>query len=603
MKYLLHIFALVAILLIVHPPSRVLAVGEFQADYDVQYAISPAGKTIVTQHVTLTNKLSNFYPQKYSLLLDSDKISNVIAYDDGGVITPAISVKDGKTDLTLSFNTKALGVGKSTKFSLRYEHAGVASKNGSIWEVYVPGVVNDPDVGTYEVTLSVPPTFGEIAYLSPYPANDRKWTKDQMIQGGISAAYGKKQQYAVHLTYSLQNNSITPKKQTIALPPETAFQTVSVVSIDPRPESVTKDNDGNWLAEFLIPAGQSILVKASLDIGISLTPIASFSQPAINMDANLMELPFWQTSDDKIQQYAKMYKTPRDIYNFVSRTLTYDYSRINKDTKRIGAKEILAAPTTALCMEFTDLFISIARAAGIPARRIVGYAYTNNTKLRPLSLVTDVLHAWPEYYDTEKKLWIPIDPTWANTTGGQNYFDKLDFNHIVFAIQGESSDTPYPAGFYHDKAKNTKDVEVEFSDVTPSIKPQSVETKIVFPSKVTSGKRVTGSLVIENTSGVSVRNVSISASSTLGELNLQRDFPELLPYGTLYIPLDVTFPQTITPIKATIQAITNGTTVTQEVTIHPLYVLFTGILLVTISFVAFGAIVVWILLWKRQKKK
>lgn len=165
---------------------------------------------------------------------------------------------------------------------------------------------------------------------------------------------------------------------------------------------MTKDNDGNWLAEFLIPAGQSILVKASLDIGISLTPIASFSQPAINMDANLMELPFWQTSDDKIQQYAKMYKTPRDIYNFVSRTLTYDYSRINKDTKRIGAKEILAAPTTALCMEFTDLFISIARAAGIPARRIVGYAYTNNTKLRPLSLVTDVLHAWPEYYDTEK---------------------------------------------------------------------------------------------------------------------------------------------------------------------------------------------------------
>ena len=213
MKYLLHIFALVAILLIVHPPSRVLAVGEFQADYDVQYAISPAGKTIVTQHVTLTNKLSNFYPQKYSLLLDSDKISNVIAYDDGGVITPAISVKDGKTDLTLSFNTKALGVGKSTKFSLRYEHAGVASKNGSIWEVYVPGVVNDPDVGTYEVTLSVPPTFGEIAYLSPYPANDRKWTKDQMIQGGISAAYGKKQQYAVHLTYSLQNNSITPKNK------------------------------------------------------------------------------------------------------------------------------------------------------------------------------------------------------------------------------------------------------------------------------------------------------------------------------------------------------------------------------------------------------
>lgn len=84
------------------PHTKVQAIGEFQADYEVQYAVAPSGKTIVTQHVTLTNKLPNFYPEEYSLLVDSDKISNIIAYDEctdksskpckGGVITPSITV-------------------------------------------------------------------------------------------------------------------------------------------------------------------------------------------------------------------------------------------------------------------------------------------------------------------------------------------------------------------------------------------------------------------------------------------------------------------------------------------------------------------------------
>ena len=603
MKYFLRIFVILALFITVVPARNAWAVGEFQADYDVQYAISPTGKTIVTQHVVLTNKLSNYYPQKYSLLLDSDKISNVIAYDDGGVITPSISVKSGKTDLTLGFNKKAVGLGKSLTFSLRYEHADIATKNGSIWEIYVPGIVNDPDVGSYDVSLAVPSSFGEVAYLSPYPANNNKWSKAQMIRGGVQAAYGKSQSYAVDLTYTLQNANRVANKQSIALPPETAYQSVSITSLDPKPLNVSKDADGNWLAEFLVPALQSVVVKTKLDIDVFLNPSSSFTTSEIHREANLSEQPYWQISDEKIKEYAALYKTPREIYNFVVRTLTYNYSRINDEIKRIGASGVLAEPDTALCMEFTDLFIAIARAANIPARRILGYAYTTNSKLRPLSLVTDVLHAWPEYYDNEKKNWIPIDPTWANTTGGLNYFDKLDFNHIVFAIQGESSEMPYPAGFYHDAATDTKDVLVEFSETAPTISPSSLETKILFSSQVTAGNTVSGTLTVHNNSGTTIKNVSVRASSTIGNIQLERDFIELLPYGTLYLPLEATFPHTFTPLKATIQATANDATILYEVTIHPPYALLVGIVLVIISVVLLCAILVWILLWKNGKKK
>jgi len=45
--------------------------------------------------------------------------------------------------------------------------------------------------------------------------------------------------------------------------------------------------------------------------------------------------------------------------------------------------------------------------------------YTDDIRLRPLDLVTDMLHAWPEYYDEEKEIWTPVDPHLGkNNSGG-----------------------------------------------------------------------------------------------------------------------------------------------------------------------------------------
>ena len=128
----------------------------------------------------------------------------------------------------------------------------------------------------------------------------------------------------------------------------------------------------------------------------------------------------------------------------------------------MGAVAALQNPDQAICMEFTDLFIALSRAAGIPAREIDGYAYTENPQLQPLGLVADVLHAWPEYYDKDKGVWIPIDPTWASTSGGIDYFNKLDLRHFTFVIHGESSVTPYPPGSYKLGPNPQKDVYVSF---------------------------------------------------------------------------------------------------------------------------------------------
>ncbi len=581
--------------------GQALAAGEFQADYDVQYAVSPTGKTIVTQQVRLINQLPNYYPQEYSLILDSDKISNVIAYDDGGIITPVLSVKDGKTHITLAFNVKAIGLGKSLTFSLRYEHDGVASKNGSIWEVYVPGIVNDPDIGTYDVTLSIPPSFGPAAYLSPKPAKGRSWTREQMIRGGIAGAYGAAQNFSLTLTYTLSNSGVVPEIQEIALPPSTAYQKVTLQSLTPSPLTVVSDADGNWLARYQVNPRQNITATAKATVSVYLSPRKDFQTTPPNTAEYLTEEPYWQTKDEAITRLASLYDTPREIYDYVATTLDYDYAKVDSSAPRMGATAVLKAKDKAVCMEFTDLFIAIARAAGIATRRVVGYAYTNNPRLRPLSLVTDVLHAWPEYYDTESGVWIPVDPTWANTTGGVDYFTKLDFNHIVFAINGLDSSSPYPAGYYRARDASGRDVNVEFAASNQN-NGANVTTTIEFPEQVGAGTRVQGAVVVANKGGESAYNIAVSVLSEPGDVKITEMISELLPYAVVRIPIRAVFAHTITTKPGQIRARVNDTTLTHSFRIQPLYWLVALGVVTLVLAVFVGIKLMRVLVWKTSKK-
>lgn len=530
--------ALVGFLLV--PLSRVQAVGEFQADYDVEYVISPAGKTIVTQHVTLTNLLTNLYAKQYSIVIDSQKIRNVIASDDVGVIDPKVTQKDGKTEILLTFNQQVVGIGKQLQFTLRFDHDDIVQQNGTVWEVNIPGVASDPDLGSYRLNLQVPPTFGPLAYMTPLPADGKYWTKDQLTAGGISAAYGTKQVFDVSLEYHLENTKVTPVTTEIALPPDTPYQKVNIRQIDPRPSVVTQDEDGNWLAKYSLAPNQKLDITANLAIGIWLKPRADYGTTPIDEAAYLKPTKYWDSKNESVKRLASEYDTPRAIYDYVVKTLDYDYSRVNDDPERKGAVAAIASPKTAICMEFTDAFVAIARAAGIPAREVVGYAYTTNSRLRPLSLIADVLHAWPEYYDRATGQWVPVDPTWADTTGGVNYFDKLDFNHIAFAIHGIKDDYPYPAGSYRNVNKTTKDLDIRFGTdqlLLEQSAANDVTVDFSVPKTIPAGIPTHGTIDIQNQNGMSLENASIQIQGSPFSLYVVKDIRRIPPFGKVSVPV------------------------------------------------------------------
>ena len=152
-----------------------------------------------------------------------------------------------------------------------------------------------------------------------------------------------------------------------------------------------------------------------------------------------------------------------------------------------------------------------------------------------------MLHAWPEYYDTSHKTWVPVDPTWGNTTGGINYFDQFDFNHVIFAVNGESSTVPYGAGSYNSDDQHTKSVDIHFAQVAPEPKPDfSVQSeKLPFWSSLARNQY---SITIHNNTGMALYNVPITSQLNATSLtlhNVPTELEYILPYQSKTFIIDV----------------------------------------------------------------
>lgn len=456
--------------------NSALAESEFIVDSTVTYNVGETGKTLVTHDITLENNFSTLYATSYSLTLENIGTAGVKALTaDGSQLTAGTQKDGGKTTIEITFPDAVVGKGKQRHFFVTYENSNFAARTGEIWEISIPKLSDESSFRNYTAVLKVPDKFGLEAYISPKPEEasisdnykNYRFNKASLIKTGVTAGFGNFQVFTYTLNYHLENPLIRSAETEIALPPDTAFQKIYIRSLIPEPEYIKIDHDGNWLATYKLSPRQRIDVTATGEVQIFASE-RHFPKPKEDsLTTNLSRTNYWQINDPEIKKLAAKFKTPRAIYDYVSTTLKYDYDRVKPNVERLGAVGALNNPNSAICMEFTDLFIAIARAAGIPAREINGYAYSENPDIQPLSLVADVLHSWPEYWDEKREAWIPIDPTWASTTGGVDFFDKLDLRHFTFVIHGEDPSKPYPPGSYKLGLNPQKDVFVSFGKLSP----------------------------------------------------------------------------------------------------------------------------------------
>jgi hypothetical protein len=553
-------------------PQHAFATENFETDYAVVYSVGENGVTHADLKITMTNTTEDYYAASYAIAVGFENIANVVASDEGGRIRPTISKTDDGQKIELNFNKKTVGKGSKARFTVSFDTPEIAQRFGKIWEINIPGISSKNDFNSFTVEVKVPPSFGKPAYIKPAQSdNSLVFRKNQLEDSGISIAFGEKQLYTFRLTYHLKNNNVFPVKTEIALPPSTNYQEVFIQSIDPKPSNVIVDTDGNWLAQYnLLPSqktdvhvrGKAELYLYPKEEELSSSQLKAYTKPVEN----------WTIEAGTKGEQLHDVKTPKDIYDFVVKSLTYDFSRVTANEARLGAQQVLINPTSAVCREFTDLFIAVARMKGIAAREVNGFAYTENSKQRPLSLVRDILHAWPEYYDTDKKTWVMVDPTWGNTTNGVDYFHTLDFDHFTFVRKGMESEYPIPAGGYkYPGDEGKKDVEVTFADSTPAAT-NDIGVRLLTQPEYIAGFPVEAVIKVTNTGETitSPQTVNVLAKY-LTPVKDTFAVAAIPPFGYREVPVELARTPVLTNKRDTLTITISGRSFNQQIAIIPLY--------------------------------
>lgn len=555
-----------------------LAQGEFITSYNVGYRVSSDGLTRSRLEVDLTNRLSNIYASEFTLSIGSTNLSDVSLTLPSGTSQPKVEKGSKTTNITVVFPEKVLGKDKSQHFVLEFTTTDFARRLGNVWEVSIPRLSRSESLDQYSLVLTVPADFGLPASITPAPSSQAvagsvqvfKFDSQDLLENGISATFGREQWYDFSLIYHLANTNIYPIETEIALPPDTAWQQVLYQTIEPKPVNIKVDADGNWLAAYKLGPQAKLDITATGSATLFLNNRADYIAPEADLTQYIKPRQYWESDSAKIKAAAAGLTTPRKIYQYVVTNLIYDYGRLGETPTRMGAANILDNQNSALCMEFTDLFIALSRAAGIPARAVNGYAYTDNSALRPLSLKQDVLHAWPEYYDAAKQLWRPVDPTWGNTTGGVDYFEANDLNHFSFVIQGENSSYPIPAGAYKLDDSPAKNVNVVFGkSVGPA---PAVELILDLPEKSLAGVGLNGKIVIKNSGNTALYRVPVELVSRRFKLDHGRWEIESLPPKS-YQEISFSLPATAwnSSFSDTIRVKTELTEISKNLEVTPAY--------------------------------
>ncbi len=555
MKKLFTIFLSISFLfLIIISPAQAQSNSDyFNTKLHTTVTVNNAGQSRVKHEFTIINKTPTTYISQYGLKISSAELKNVTVISDGKSIeSEVVFIKagqqsgPGQTSIGVTFPEKLVGEGKTRNFTISYTHPDAAVISGSVLEVALPPQANPQDYSTYTVTLITPAKFGGPIRTTPINHNFTA-SGSQIVtsfergeERGVFALFGSEQLFDLDLTYHLENSTNNPGITQIALPPDTTFQKIYYHLLDPKPEKIELDLDGNWIATYKLPAGSDTVVNLLATVKLTLEPNESVPVSKPNDDL-LKAQEYWPVNHSDLKKLTQDYTTAKEINDFVVNSLNYNTDIALGLPERLGAIGAINNPDDAVCQEFTDLFITLARGAGIYSRRITGYAHSQNSELRPLSLVEDILHSWPDYYNQEEQRWTPIDPTWEDTTGGVDYFHQVDLNHIVFAINGQNSVTPHPAGSYKKQDFAGKTVLVEFGTSFPE---QFSDIKLGIKPRKIMGLNIPGfyTLEITNQTGAAQYNLPLQVTSASSQIISPQNIDEieaLLPFQTQNISLKI----------------------------------------------------------------
>jgi len=455
--------------------GKVFATG-ITVTVDKNYTIDTLDKTSVSETHTIENQgttgwISDSNTEYFFVSVttgDADSLNKTLATvqitEDG---TKVNFTTDIKTDYAMlgAKLTKAVKPGEKTVFQITYNDFGLIEQKGALADFYAPGFQEGTTTNLLQTTyvyntyVSVNNTLPGLNFVVPDATetqNTKTYTKffftyKSLLNQYIWIQIGRQQYYKFSIIQDVtgtesSNTGYTNEYKLIvprSVDEPSIYQRVYYSSITPAPKYAETDIDGNLILAFDFPTNYTgqISIQGYAEVGRnnSVTIDASNSgnitdNTISNMGNYLKQAAYWEVNDSKIQTTAhQVIGNERNIFNISKDLYTFIVNRIDYSTvKRFGLNERQGALATlnggaAVCMEYSDLFLALARADGLPARAVFGYSYDSKLKN-----TDQEAHQWDEVFMPGLGKWVSIDVTWGEsgmkmTEGNLNHF----FTHMA----------------------------------------------------------------------------------------------------------------------------------------------------------------------------
>jgi transglutaminase-like putative cysteine protease len=221
--------------------------------------------------------------------------------------------------------------------------------------------------------------------------------------------------------------------------PETPYQEVQEVAIEPR-ESANISYDKtyhNKILNYVIAAPRGPALKFNVRYRVKRSEYSKKNAPSGALletedPRHHLQAGRLLTIGPEVEATAKEIvrgKTAtmdkaRAIYDYVFQNVSYDKTVPgwgNGDTRRVCLLK------SGNCTDFHSLFISLARASGIPAKFVMGVPLSGDKKEGVIS----GYHCWAEFHD-EQAGWVPVDisEAWEDKSKYEYYFGAIGADRL-----------------------------------------------------------------------------------------------------------------------------------------------------------------------------
>ena len=483
--------------------------------------------TYVTHNLTFENQAPTVFISQFGFQIPHTDLENIKVEVDGTPIVANIVTTENQTSIGITFPDKLVGQGKKKDITITYQDDEIASFTQKSGQVIIPQPNQIESFDEYTLRVNSPEDAGLPLITSQIPdsttskSSGAEVTYKQLNPGTLSLYYGQEQPFDFEFTYHLTNENNSASILQIPLPPDTEYQTIRFDTIEPQPESIAVDVDGNWIASYQLASqsnqvvhvqGQALLTRQKREDYLTVLP----SKQYVKSDN------FWQSDNTQIKTWIKSADSIQSLWELLEPLEPY-----------IQKKQVRSKPEDALdqslvtAENIVDLFISGARALDVPSRRAIG-PRTDDQK-HPAGLESNNLHVWAEYFDADQNTWLPVDPYWQLSLGDRSFVNQPLLANMVLAYNGVSSTAPFPQNL---------DTDLVF---TPSdhfnYAPHNFTTEIRqrFPFQLP----IPGSynLTLTNRTGQALYTIPISISEPDGTVLFEDTVSFVLPFQSTNVPL------------------------------------------------------------------